>query len=221
MSSRHLKKILNAQSMKILIAEDDPISNRILQKNLETWGHEAIVTCDGEQALKVMQAEDSPHLAILDWMMPGMDGEQVCKQVSEMTKEIRPYLILLTARAGHADVVRGMEAGADDFIAKPFHRDELHARLRAGIRIIKLQQGLQAQMTKVRLAQKQIQSLQGLLPICAWCKSIRSGEYWQKVEQYIQQHGEIRFTHCICPDCLKKQNEKLALSKRAATQSTE
>lgn len=128
--------------MKILIAEDDPISRRLLEAILAKWGYDVVVTKDGSEALQALQAEDAPELAILDWMMPGMDGVEICRKIRAERKEPYKYIILLTALHRDEDLIAGMEAGADDYIAKPFKSNELKVRLRAGRRIIELQSEL-------------------------------------------------------------------------------
>jgi diguanylate cyclase (GGDEF)-like protein len=125
--------------MRILIAEDDPVSRRLLEAKLVKWDYEVVVTKDGNEAWLALQEKDAPPLAILDWMMPGMDGVEVCRKVRERIKEPYTYIILLTALQQEEDLVAGMEAGADDYIAKPFKSNELKVRLRAGRRIIELQ----------------------------------------------------------------------------------
>lgn len=128
--------------MRILIAEDDAVSRKLLEAMLTKWGYTVIATCDGESALKVLQAPDSPRLAILDWMMPGMDGVQVCQEMRRTKHEPYIYLMLLTAKSQKGDTIEGLEAGADDYITKPFDAQELRARLRAGMRILDLQSEL-------------------------------------------------------------------------------
>jgi diguanylate cyclase (GGDEF)-like protein len=128
--------------MKILIAEDDPISRRLLEAKLVRWEYEVIVTCDGDQAWEALQAQDAPRLAILDWMMPGMDGVEICRRIRKQAGEPYTYLILLTALHRDEDLITGMEAGADDYLTKPFKTHELRVRLRAGRRIIELQNEL-------------------------------------------------------------------------------
>ena len=128
--------------MKILIADDDPVSRRLLEAKLTKWGYEVIVTCNGKQAWQALQSEDSPRLAIIDWMMPGFDGVELCRKIRERTKEPYTYLILLTSLSREENIVTGMEAGADDYITKPFHTNELKVRLRAGRRIVDLQENL-------------------------------------------------------------------------------
>ncbi len=128
--------------MKILIAEDDAVSRMILEAKLVKWGYDVIVARDGHEAAQALAAPDAPRLAILDWMMPGRDGVDVCREVRKRGAEPYTYLILLTAQAREEDLVRGMDSGADDYIVKPFKSNELRVRLRAGRRIIDLQQEL-------------------------------------------------------------------------------
>src|SRR5206468_6602692 len=98
--------------MRILIAEDDPVSRRVLTAALAKWGHDVIVTCDGQAALEWMQAPDAPKLAILDWMMPVIDGVEVCRRIRAQAGAEPPHLILLTAKGGKEDLITGLEAGA-------------------------------------------------------------------------------------------------------------
>ena len=128
--------------MKILIADDQPINTRILQANLTKWGHEVIATEDGAQAWEVFQQEDAPSLAILDWMMPYIDGVELCRKVRELPQGQLFYIILLTAKTDKNDIVEGLNAGANDYVAKPFDPDELQARIRVGQRVIELQDRL-------------------------------------------------------------------------------
>ena len=125
--------------MRILIAEDDPVSCRLLEVTLCKWGYEVIACPDGSMAWETLQKSDAPSLAILDWMMPGMDGLQVCREVRQKATEPYTYLLLLTARSQQTDVIAGLEAGADDYLTKPFDANELRMRLRAGRRILDLQ----------------------------------------------------------------------------------
>jgi DNA-binding response OmpR family regulator len=128
--------------MKILIAEDDPINSRILQANLTKWGHEVISTQNGAEAWEVSQNTDAPSLAILDWMMPYIDGVELCRRIRQLPHGELTYIILLTAKTEKHDIVEGLGAGANDYIAKPFNPDELQARIRVGQRVIELQNRL-------------------------------------------------------------------------------
>ncbi len=125
--------------MRILIAEDDPVSRRVLQATLIKWGHEVTSCSDGPEAWRELQKDDPPSLLILDWMMPGMDGIEICRKVRQLGREPYSFILLLTAKSQKEDIIIGMEAGADDYITKPFDKNELKVRLRAGERILKLQ----------------------------------------------------------------------------------
>jgi diguanylate cyclase (GGDEF)-like protein len=128
--------------MRILIAEDEPTFRRLLEETLVMWGYDVVVAANGIAALQILQGEDPPKIAILDWMMPGMEGIDVCRQVRGKMADSYTYIILLTSQQRDEDLVIGMEAGADDYITKPFKHNELRLRLRAGRRIIELQNEL-------------------------------------------------------------------------------
>jgi len=190
--------------MRILIAEDDRVSRRLLESHLLKWGHEVVVVEDGSQALAALQGDHAPELAILDWMMPGMDGVEICRRIRAAAAARSLHIILLTARLGREDLVEGLEAGADDYVTKPFDPRELRARVRVGERIIELQKDLQERVRQLEEALAQVDHLQGLLPICAYCKKIRDdGNYWHQVESYVTARSSARFSHGICPDCLE------------------
>jgi two-component system cell cycle response regulator len=130
--------------VRVLIAEDDPVSCRILALTLEKWGYEVVVTRDGEEAWDALKRQDAPNLALLDWMMPDIDGAEICRRVRAQREWDQPYiyLILLTAKGQKEDIVEGMSAGADDYIAKPFDSGELWVRLHAAGRILELESKL-------------------------------------------------------------------------------
>ncbi|MEN6520400.1 MAG: EAL domain-containing protein [Armatimonadota bacterium] len=135
--------------MRVLIAEDDIVSRKLLATLLEKWGYEPVVACDGEQALAVLRREDTPRLVVLDWMMPYADGIQVCQEIRRHGDIPYIYVILLTAKSSKKDIIDGLDAGADDYVMKPFDAGELKVRLRAGQRILDLQEELLS--TKVAL----------------------------------------------------------------------
>ena len=190
--------------MKILIAGDDAMARRLLEGVLLKWGYEVLVTGDGLEAARILTSEDPPPVAILDWAMPGMTGVDVCRRVRETPSASTLYLLLLTARGEQDDVVAALEAGADDFVVKPFHPPELRARVRVGERIARLQRSLAARVAALERALAQVMDLQGLLPICMYCKKIRTdSNYWQKVESYIAERSGATFSHGICPECVE------------------
>jgi two-component system, cell cycle response regulator len=128
--------------VRVLIAEDDPGSRYKLEVSLQRWGYEVLVARDGAQAWALLQEEHAPTLAVLDWMMPGLDGLEICRRVRNRPSRPYVYILLLTAKGRKEDLVEGIEGGADDYLTKPFHPDELRARLRAGRRILDLQHQL-------------------------------------------------------------------------------
>ena len=179
--------------VKILIAEDEPLSRRLLQHVLTEHGHEVIVTSDGVQAWEVLQADDAPHLAVVDWMMPGLTGLQLCNLVHEAPDADLKYLILLTAKGEKADIVRGLAAGANDYVTKPFDKDELRARVEVGVRVIQLQIRLADRIRELQEALAHVNQLKGIIPICAQCKKIRDDQnYWQRVEKYIAKNVDAK-----------------------------
>jgi diguanylate cyclase (GGDEF)-like protein len=127
---------------RILIADDSVVSRHILDATLRGWGYEVTAACDGEQAWRLLDSADPPRLAILDWMMPGMTGPEVCRMVRNRRQEPYTYIILLTSRNQKEDIVEGLDSGADDYLIKPFDQHELKVRLRAGVRILELQHQL-------------------------------------------------------------------------------
>ncbi|MBZ5619258.1 MAG: diguanylate cyclase [Acidobacteriia bacterium] len=148
--------------MKILAAEDNPVFQSMLRTMLTKWGYDVVMARDGTQAWQALQSEDTPRLAILDWMMPGMDGVEVCRRVRAAGREPYIYILLLTARTESQDLVEGMDAGADDYLTKPFNAHELRVRLRAGRRILDLQEQL-LQAREALREQATHDSLTGLL----------------------------------------------------------
>ena len=125
--------------MKVLIAEDDRTTLRLLESRLQRWGYEVVTASDGRAAWDILQEDDCPRLTLLDWMMPELDGLEVCRKVRKLVPEPYRYIIMLTAKGGQEDIVEGLEAGADDYLSKPVDMHELKVRLRAGERIVDLQ----------------------------------------------------------------------------------
>lgn len=150
--------------MEILIAEDDPTSRQILVVVLQKWGYTVRVARDGAEAWAQLQGPEAPRLAVLDWMMPQMDGVEICRRLrdEEPERDHYTYILLLTAKGAKGDVIEGMEAGADDYLVKPFDPQELRVRLRAGQRIIELQQELKSAQEELR-RQSMTDPLTGIL----------------------------------------------------------
>jgi sigma-B regulation protein RsbU (phosphoserine phosphatase) len=201
--------------MNILIAEDDPVSRRILKATLDGWGYEVTLAADGKEAWQALRQAGAPTLAILDIMMPEMDGFEVCRNVRRMSGDIPPYLILLTAMSAKDDVVKGIQAGANDYLTKPFHREELRVRVEVGAQMLELQRVLADRVKELEEALSQVKQLQGLLPICSYCKKVRDDQnYWQRVDSYIADRTAVQFSHGICPDCLERVTSEVNARKQ-------
>jgi response regulator RpfG family c-di-GMP phosphodiesterase len=160
-------------------------------------------------------------------MMPGMDGIELTRKVRSNPQLNTTYIIMLTALIQKKDIVTGLKAGADDYITKPFDNKELHARIKVGVRIVELEKHLKDRIIELEEALKHIKRLQGLVPICAYCKKIRSDDnYWQQVEGYISERSDAEFSHSICPECyeefvepeLEELKRKMDKKKREAVE---
>jgi len=146
-----------APKTRILVAEDEAVSRDLICTRLEKWGYEVIVTLDENEAMTELRKKDAPSLAVLDWMMPGMDGLEICRRVREVDRIL--YIILLTARGSKENVVEGLGAGADDYLIKPFNKDELHARILVGLRVMALQTALADRLKDLEAATAEIRKL--------------------------------------------------------------
>src|SRR5262245_14083705 len=136
--------------MKVLVADDEAVSQKLLESTLRRWGYEVLIAGDGVEALRILQQPDSPKLAILDWLMPGMDGVQICREIRRHRNEPYTYILLLTGKNTRCDVIQGLDAGADDYVIKPYDPQELQVRLRTGKRILYLQEQLIAARESLR-----------------------------------------------------------------------
>ena len=198
--------------MTILIAEDDSSSRRLLEATVTHWGYTASLACNGTEAWEKLQQSSPPALLILDWQMPGIDGIELCRRVRARRTFTPAYIILLTSRVTKEDMVQGLEAGADDYVTKPFDPQELRARLQVGIRVLELQIALAERVAELEAALSREKQLQGLLPICCYCKKIRDdSNYWHQVESYVAKHADVKFSHSVCPECTEKFKQDMGL----------
>jgi DNA-binding response OmpR family regulator len=204
--------------MKVLIAEDDRVTGELLDRTLRRWNYETSLVTDGHGAWRHLLEASAPTLAILDWMMPGLDGPDICRRVRTELPLANMYLMLLTAREARRDLIVGLDAGADDYIVKPFDADELRARVAVGARVVALQEKLAERVEQLQAALSNVKQLRGLLPICSYCKRIRGDDsYWQQVEGYIAAHSNAQFSHGICPTCYAAISAELdAMTKNRA-----
>jgi sigma-B regulation protein RsbU (phosphoserine phosphatase) len=176
--------------MKILIVEDDPIAGAVLEASLKALDHQVELTTDGESAWKNFNLTPR-RLVISDWMMPGLNGLELCRRIRERGGDYT-YFILLSNLANSAENLdQAMEAGADDFLAKPAKPTELKARLRVAERILNYA--------------TQVRQLQEIIPICGYCRKMRDDQnYWSQVEEYIGKQTGSGFSHGVCPDCYER-----------------
>jgi DNA-binding response OmpR family regulator len=191
--------------MRILIAEDDPTSRRLLEATLARDGHDVLAASDGDEAWNRLHAVDAPRLAILDWMMPGTDGIEICRKLRSEPRSSYVYVILVTTRTRTEDIIHGLDAGADDYLTKPYDPQELRCRVQSGVRLLRLEEALAEKVKELQDALSHVKQLQGLLPICMFCKKIRDdSDTWHRLETYIERNSEAMFSHSLCGDCRRE-----------------
>jgi DNA-binding response OmpR family regulator len=199
--------------MKLLIAEDDDFFQKILQQVLGT-GHEIIMVNNGDEAWAVLQRADAPQLAILDWVMPGLSGPQVCRNVRACPALSSTYLIILTAKNSEADIVSGLRAGADDYITKPPLPEELRARVRVGERVLELQAALEEQSQRAQQGLGPANSPSDPLTGCPSDRRVLSREHFRRIESCPR-------LHCEPGDCCSSRDETNPFEQPLLTTSME
>jgi DNA-binding response OmpR family regulator len=188
--------------MQILIADDEPVSRGLARAALVETGCEITVVEDGEAAWKAIESRTSPMLAILDRQMPHVDGLEVCRRAQRSGAYPPVYIVMVTSAGEPTDLAEGLDAGADDYIPKPFNRAELRARANVGLRMLALQENLARRVTDLEAALANVKQLRGLLPMCCYCKKIRvDNTYWQQLEGYLAANSDAQVSHGICPEC--------------------
>ncbi len=206
MKSPDINNKKSSSPLRILIAEDDFTSRKMLASMLKKDGHIVEETADGAEAWEKIQQDDNvPKLIILDWLMPHMDGLEVCRRIRTINTDNPPYIIMLTIKDDKTDIISGLNAGADDYLTKPFDPRELRARIAVGRRIVEMQEKMLFNIQDLNQSLDQIKTLKGILPICSFCKKIRNDKgYWDQLEAYISRHTDAEFSHGICPQCMKE-----------------
>ncbi len=190
--------------MKILVVEDNRLSRLMLEKYFSQMGYQVVVARDGLEALEVYHNEPI-KMIVTDWEMPRMNGLEFIQQVRQEEHDERAYIILLTIKDQKQEIIAGISGGADDYVQKPFDKEELEVRINAGRRILKMQQDLKTHIASLEEAISHIKTLQGIIPICMHCHSIRDDkESWERIETYISRHSEAEFSHSLCPACMEK-----------------
>ena len=199
--------------MRILVADDDAVTRRLLEATLGKSGWDVITAEDGAAAWRILtnlEGKNVPELVLLDWMMPGLEGPELCQRLRGTPGFELTYVILVTSRTEKHDLSKGLAAGANDYISKPFHPLELEARVRVGERMVRLQTTLAARVKELEVALADVKTLQGLLPICSYCKKVRDEtDYWQQVDSYLADHSDLTLTHGVCPDCFARLMNEL------------
>jgi phosphoserine phosphatase RsbU/P len=191
---------------QVLVAEDDPAPRAVLERMLERWGFEVHLAHNGAEAWELIKTPRCPGLLILDRRMPGVDGVELCWRARALERSNAFYIILLTGLDQKDDIVTGLDAGADDYMTKPFHMAELRARVQVGQRVLKLQDALTRRVDELQDALDHVKTLQGLLPICMYCHKIRSDDEstWEQIDQYLMEHTDAKLSHGLCPECAVK-----------------
>ena len=198
-------KNMSPDSSRILIAEDQYLSRHLLERNLRNWGYQVTTVEDGEAAVRILESATPPSLAILDWTMPRLDGLEVCRRIRALIGQPYVYMILLTATTDEDAIATGLDAGADDYMIKPFNPDELHARIKVGQRVVQLERELTNHISELESALEDVKRLKPLLPICFYCKSVRDdADYWRAIDEYLHTETGADFSHGICPACAEK-----------------
>ena len=152
-------------------------------------------TDDGGAAWEVLQKPEAPRLAILDLMMPGIDGLELVRRVRAIPSVAPPYLIIVSTKSEKSDVIAALDAGANDYLTKPFDPGELRARIEVGRRMIEMRFELNEKVKELKQALAEVRTLKGIVPICANCKNVRDDQgYWNRVESYLNEHTEADFT---------------------------
>ena len=203
---------MNSTINRILVAEDHYVSRHLLERNLQNWGFEVVTAQDGAAAAEILESPGAPSIAILDWMMPRMDGVEVCQRVRQNRDIPYIYLLMLTAKSQKDEIAAGLDAGADDYVIKPFDPDELRARLKVGQRVVELERALEKRVRDLEAALADVRKLKTLLPICMYCKSVRDDrDYWRQIDEYIYTETGTDFSHGICPACMEKMHKELQM----------
>jgi len=188
--------------MNILIAEDDNPSRILLEVLLTKWGYSVTSASDGDEAWRILCEPEHPHLLVLDWLMPGIEGPAIVQRLRKRDSQYPYYAIIITSRSGKDSAASALNSGADDFIGKPFDNDELRARVAVGYRMNSLQKAFSDHIQDLTQALDRVKQLEGIIPICSYCKKIRDDHNdWKQLETYISAHSEALFSHGICPEC--------------------
>ena len=194
----------NSTPTRVLVAEDDERSRNGLVRLLQRDGYEVTVANDGQAAIDILLAPNSPQIALLDWEMPRLDGIHVCWAVRSIPSNPYTYIIMVTAKAEAADGLAAFAAGVDDFLSKPMDSLQLLARLRCGERVLGLEKRCSERIAELNSALEEVRKLRSLLPICKYCKKVHDENgCWQHFEAYVREKASTDSSHVICPECME------------------
>ena len=201
-----------APEIRVLVVEDDPYFQRVLQKRLTAESYQVQTAADGREGMKAIVAWE-PDLVISDWMMPEVDGLELCQSVKTGLRESAPYFILLTAKGELSDRLLGLETGADDYLVKPCDQAELLARVRAGLRIVLLTRELRETISELLETRNELgapqngHSLREISAVCASCRQVQTaGDRWQELEPFLASRGRADLVPGLCPECHAAQS---------------
>lgn len=210
--------IIEDEKVRVLVADDDRLQRRLLESLLTDAGYSPVLTCDGHEAMRVLQAADAPRVCLLDWEMPGPTGPEICAWLRQRPEHEGTHVIVVTGRDGRRDAVEVLRAGANDHVGKPYLKAELMARVASGARAVALQARLDAKVAELQHALSEIHQLRGLLPICSHCHRIRDvGQTWHAIEAYVEAHTGAEFSHTVCDRCLEEHYPAPADPQRRAS----
>lgn len=188
--------------MRILVADDDAVSRRLTSLLLESVGHDPILAATGGEAWETLQRSDAPRFAVLDWRMPGIDGVTLCRQLRASARHQLSYLIIITSKSETADLVAALDAGANDFLSKPFAPAEFLARVMVGVRTLSRQDQLLERLMGLEALTLAEFAGSDVVPVCMYCKSIRDrSNRWVERESFILRNAGAPLSHGICPSC--------------------
>jgi len=188
--------------VNILIAEDEYTTRLMVQVSLENWGYSVISVEDGKQAWDQLKKSETIDIAILDWEMPELDGVEVCRRIKELKRDNPIFVILLTGRDSQNDILKGFDAGADDYITKPFNDDELRARVRVAERLVTIQSSLSDSVEELKQVLDLVESLQGAVPVCTKCLNLEGEDgRWYALRELVTNGLDSRFLMEDCPEC--------------------
>ena len=196
---------------RVLVARGESAAALDVARTIEDWGMEVVTARDGNEAWAHLQADPAIAAVILDWKLAAVQGPDLCRKIRAHETGGHMYVLLVTSRDGRDDLVAGLDAGADDYLIAPFDAEELRARFHVGLRMRRVQETLRARADELQAAASRITQISGLLPICSYCKQIRTDQnYWEQLEDYLGHHTALQFSHAICPECYDAAVEGLA-----------